>query len=186
MLFCSVHAMCIVSGRRVLHLSNGSQDPAFRADVAAKESNQDRALGLVLMLIRFGLLFWVDKDWQRAWFVVAALSIGHILLNYMAARILVLKTLNHARFQLVFDGWCEVNEGGDDLFAEELLAPETIAEQESVLPKLFPASWSSFQLGVSATKLLPAPADPQLVAGAPSHTRTFGKMSSSNARPLVQ
>ena len=72
---------------------------------------------------------------------MAALSIGHILLNYMAARILVLKTLNHTRFQLVFDGWCEVTESGDDVFAEELLAPETIAEQESVLPKLFSASW---------------------------------------------
>ena len=43
----------------VLHLSNGSQDPAFRADVAAKESNQDRALGLLLMAIRFGFLLWV-------------------------------------------------------------------------------------------------------------------------------
>ena len=52
---------------RVLHLSNGSQDPAFRADVAAKESNQDRALGLLLMVIRFGLLLWVGMDWERAW-----------------------------------------------------------------------------------------------------------------------
>eukprot|EP01043_Picozoa_sp_COSAG02_P029246 COSAG02_NODE_1811_length_10794_cov_9.516784_11_plen_162_part_00 len=161
-----------MSGRRVLHLSNGSQDPAFRADVAAKESNQDRALGLILMVIRFGLLFWVGTDWQRAWLVVAVLSVGHILLNYMAARILVLKTLNHARFQLAFEGWCEINEGGDDRFADEQLAPKTIAEQESVLPKLFSASWSSFELGVSATKLLPAPADPQLVAGALSHACT--------------
>ena len=87
----------------VLHLSNGSQDPAFRADVAAKESNQDRALGLVLMAVRFGLLLWVGTDWHRAWVVVAVLSVGHIALNYMAARILVLKTLNYDRFDTAFD-----------------------------------------------------------------------------------
>jgi hypothetical protein len=51
----------------VLHLSNGSQDPAFRADVAAKEGNQDRALGLLLMAVRFGLLLWVGTEWTRAW-----------------------------------------------------------------------------------------------------------------------
>lgn len=150
---------------RVLHLSNSSQDPAFRADVASKESNQDRALGLNLMPIRFILLFWVGTDWQRAWVVVVALSIGHIVLNYMAAHILVLKTLNHGRFQLAFEGWCEIRGAGDDQFIHDLVAPETIAEKESVLPEMLSASWSSFELGVSAAKLLPAPADPQLVAG---------------------
>jgi hypothetical protein len=158
------HCNCVWPGRRVLHLSNGSQDPAFRADVAAKESNQDRALGLVLMFIRFGLLLWVGTDWQRAWLVVAALSVGHISLNYMAARILVLKTLNHGRFQMAFEAWYEIIESGGDQFDDEL-APETIALKESVLPSLSPSSWS-FELGVSATRLLPAPADPQLVAGA--------------------
>ena len=154
-------------GRRVLHLSNSSQDPAFRADVAAKESNQDRALGLVLMVIRFGLLLWVGTNWQRAWLVVAALSVGHISLNFMAARILVLKTLNHGRFQLAFEAWYGIIESDGDQSNDEM-APETIALKESVLPMLRRASWP-FELGVSAAKLLPAPADPKLVAGASIH-----------------
>ena len=118
----------------VLHLSNGSQDPAFRADVAAKESNQDRALGLVLMAVRFGLLLWVGTDWHRAWVVVAVLSVGHIALNYMAARILVLKTLNYDRFDTAFDSWCGRKQAEGS--SAELLSPKTIAAQESVLPKL--------------------------------------------------
>ena len=36
----------------VLHLAQGSVDPAFVADVGAKEKNQDSLLGLVLLATR--------------------------------------------------------------------------------------------------------------------------------------
>ena len=161
----------------VLHLSNSSQDPAFRADVAAKESNQDRALGLLLMGIRFGLLLLVGSEpGLTAWVVVAALSLGHIVLNYMCARILVLRTLNQLRFSLVFDSWHamkqEQAESGNSAATDTraLLSPTTIAAQESVLPMAscfsycaggHGESWAaaplSLEVGVSVTSLLPGP-----------------------------
>jgi hypothetical protein len=85
----------------VMHLSLDSMDASFRADVAAKESNQDRLLGLLvpplppppaapprpraaarataamagrqLLPARYGLLLWVGADFRKAWLVVAAL-----------------------------------------------------------------------------------------------------------------
>ena len=80
------------------------------------------------------LLLWVGTDWHRAWVVVAVLSVGHIALNYMAARILVLKTLNYDRFDTAFDSWCGRKQAEGS--SAELLSPKTIAAQESVLPKL--------------------------------------------------
>lgn len=72
----------------VLHLANYSVKPAFLADVAQKEKNQDRILGLTLMVCRFGLLLWIGLDFQRAWLLVIALSFGHLTFNFLAVQVL--------------------------------------------------------------------------------------------------
>jgi hypothetical protein len=59
------------------------------------------------------------------------------------------------------------------------LAPEAIAEEESVLPKLLSAPWSVFDVGVSAQQLLPSPADAMLVGG------TFGSHDCSWSEPFL-
>merc|ERR1711871_1662046 len=75
----------------VLHLSKDSMDAAFRADVSAKEANQDRVLGLLLLACRLGLLLWVGFDFYRAWLVAGILSVGHIAMNAMSVRVLQLR-----------------------------------------------------------------------------------------------
>ena len=72
----------------MLHLANYSVKPAFLADVAQKEKNQDRILGLTLMVCRFGLLLWIGLDFQRAWLLVIALSFGHLTFNFLAVQVL--------------------------------------------------------------------------------------------------
>ena len=59
------------------------------------------------------------------------------------------------------------------------MAPEAIAEEESVLPKLLSAPWSAFDVGVSAQQLLPSPADAMLVGG------TFGSHDCSWSEPFL-
>jgi hypothetical protein len=115
------------------------------------------------MGVRFGLLSAVGTEpGITAWAAVAALSVGHITLNYLCARILVLRTLNYERFRLTFDSYFVGTTAGTTL------SPQQIAEQESVLPSLSAtagclrsgakqAFWAApLQLGVKCEELLPA------------------------------
>ena len=72
----------------VLHLANYSINPSFLADVASKERNQDRILGLALMTVRFALLVWIGLNFHRAWLVVVFLSALHLVFNALAVRVL--------------------------------------------------------------------------------------------------
>jgi hypothetical protein len=73
----------------VLHLANYSINPSFLADVASKERNQDRILGLALMTVRFALLVWIGLNFRRAWLVVVLLSALHLVFNALAVRVLL-------------------------------------------------------------------------------------------------
>lgn len=130
----------------VMHLSNESLDAAFRADVSAKEANQDRVLGLLLMATRFMLLFYVGTNFFRAWVVAAILSIGHIAMNAMAVRVLKLKTLNNERLLHVASAWHRGDHDG--------MTPMSIASNERLLPWLSVRPWSTPFVGVKLEDLL--------------------------------
>lgn len=132
----------------VMHLSNNSMNAAFRADVAAKEGNQDRALGLTLTVARFLLLLWVGLDFVRAWSVAMALSAFHVILNAMAMRVLALKTLNDVRLKIILEAW----EGGEQ--DASCLSPDEVAQREPVLGFSFfqRENWPLF-MGAAAERL---------------------------------
>lgn len=143
----------------ILHLANDSVDTAFVADVGAKETNQDRVLGLVLVALRYGLLLWVGLHWARAWAVIAVLSTLHVAFNALAARSLALRKLNLQRAELLLEGW---QSRGLDAMA----TPAAVARQESIVP-LWAARWCwrggqqarawrvrEMQVGVTQTQLL--------------------------------
>lgn len=136
----------------VMHLSNDSLDAGFRADVAAKEVNQDRVLGLCLMPIRFCLLLYVGFNFYRAWVVAAALSIGHITMNALAVRALKLRTLNNERLLHLAAAWVQQLDVGQPQLAE--MTPAAVALQERLLPFLARTSWSSTAFGVQMEQLV--------------------------------
>jgi len=131
----------------VMHLSKNSLKPAFVADVAAKESNQDRLLGLLLMPARIGLIFWVGTNAGRAWSVAALLSALHLALNAMAVKVLVLKTFNRERLRHVLEAW----EGKE---APDQLSPAVIAGRERLIPGLLATPDWSLKLGVPLDQAL--------------------------------
>jgi len=106
----------------ILHLGNYSIVPSFLGDVAAKEGNQDRALGLCLLLARFFILKFVGMSAYRAITIVTLLSVGHIIFNAYAAQTLTLKSINAARFELLVTRY---NKGKG-------ITPNEIASLESV------------------------------------------------------
>merc|ERR1712062_553837 len=60
----------------------------------------------------------------RAISIVLILSIGHVIFNALAARTLILKSINAARLELLIDRW----QKGED----KDMSPKAIASQESV------------------------------------------------------
>ena len=56
-----------------------------------KENAQDRALGLLLLAARYGLLLLAGTNLAVSWIVVLFLSGLHMLFNWLAARTLQLK-----------------------------------------------------------------------------------------------
>lgn len=87
----------------IMHLSNGSTDPATRADVAGKELNQDRALQLVTMGVRWALLLAIGSRTWVAAAVIAALSALHMVCNYRVAAVLQLRAVTRHRLAAVLD-----------------------------------------------------------------------------------
>ena len=133
-----------------------SNHPSIRslADVAQKERNQDRLLGLALMASRYALLLWIGLDFERAWLVTIVLSSSHLVLNTMAARVLVLRTFNLERLRLVMFDWDA---------HKTIPTPADAARRETILPRCRRGSASAhgFQdvkMGVATADLLIAPA----------------------------
>ena len=83
-----------------MHLAADSSDAGFQGDVAAKEANQDAALGLVMMAARWWLLTWLGTSFQRAWVVLVALSVAHVCFATWSVRALALRRLNRDRLQV--------------------------------------------------------------------------------------
>jgi hypothetical protein len=128
----------------VMHLSNDSMDAAFRADVAAKESNQDSFLGLCLLPVRYCLLLFVGLNFSRAWGVAAVLSFGHVLMNAMAVKVLRLRSLNEERLMHLAEAWRHGK--------QERMTPAYISKQERLLPWLSSRTWTC-ALGVSMEEM---------------------------------
>ena len=164
------------STQLVMHLANNSVDPAFRADVGAKESNQDRLLGLVLVATRYALLLAVGTDFARTWAAVVALSVLHVVFNVACVRVLVLRVLNRERLRDLLDAWECIEKVRDWRFddatqsanhfppphrianalgPDELkwLGPDTVAQFERVVPRRG-EPWSLGTIGVRADLLL--------------------------------
>lgn len=99
------------------------------------------------MPARLGLIFWVGTHPWRAWSVAAILSGLHLVLNAMAVKVLVLKTLNHERLRHVFEAWDR------DPTAPAQLSPGVIARRERLLPSLFSPEWG-LELGVALDEVL--------------------------------
>ena len=169
------------STQLVMHLANNSVDPAFRADVGAKESNQDRVLGLVLVVTRYALLLAIGTDFTRTWAAVVALSVAHAAFNALCVRVLVLRVLNRARLREVLRAW---NHAAVNLFnrwedgfpspqriADELgpgfmrvLGPEYVAKHEhAILPERWwlggGRPWGLGTIGVHVKDLVTGDAD---------------------------
>mmetsp|Transcript_42963 Transcript_42963/g.113987 ORF Transcript_42963/g.113987 Transcript_42963/m.113987 type:complete len:363 (+) Transcript_42963:1-1089(+) len=126
-----------VSTALVMHLSKDSLDAAFKADVGAKEGNQDRILQLCTMLGRLGILFWVGTDLLRAFFAVLLLTIAHVILNAFAVQVLALRSLNAERAELVLLAWESKHEH------RMCPSPSEVAKLERLCPRWRSVAWPS-------------------------------------------
>ncbi|PKS12275.1 hypothetical protein jhhlp_001575 [Lomentospora prolificans] len=119
-----LRAMCGVAGsasKAALSSHFALQDNM--AELNAKEASQETAVGLIGLL--FGTIVVKSiEDRTLVLCLMVALVLGHLYVNYLGVRCVILRTLNRQRATLVFDHWLRYG---------KVLTPAQISSQETIL-----------------------------------------------------
>ena len=94
------------------------------SDCAAKESNQSKLLKLILILVGYQFLVWVNLSSVRARVAFAALSLSKVAFVALSMKTLALRTLNEQRLFLLLKNWTPK--------LQDLGTPESVAAIEEL------------------------------------------------------
>ncbi|KEZ44710.1 Uncharacterized protein SAPIO_CDS2795 [Scedosporium apiospermum] len=119
-----LRAMCGVAGnasKAALSSHFALQDNL--AELNAKEASQETAVGLV-GLIAGTLVVKLVQDRTAVFFLMVALVLGHLYVNYLGVRAVTLRTLNRQRATIIFSHWMRHS---------SVLSPAEVSERENIL-----------------------------------------------------
>jgi len=119
-----------------LHFAQDGVVPGDVGDLSAKDASKETVLALAGMLCGSMLMPYLSTS-NRTYAVVAVLLVLHIWINYVAVRVVVMKTLNRQRATILWAAYSETLAGMDDAdddpnvkISRPILSPSTVASKE--------------------------------------------------------
>jgi hypothetical protein len=120
----ALRAMCgVAAGASKAALSAHFAKFDNLAELNAKESSQETAVGLMGLLVGTLVVRMVESP-RAVFFLVVALVLCHLWMNYLGVRSVVMDTLNRQRATIVYREW---------LRSGEVLAPAEVSRREAIL-----------------------------------------------------
>ncbi|KAL4252977.1 RUS1 family protein [Abortiporus biennis] len=115
-----------------LHFAQDGAVPGDVGDLSAKDASKETVLALIGMLAGSLMIPYLHTA-QTTYTVVFVLLVGHLLANYVAVRVVVMRTLNRQRASILWSAYRETPLGKSYMHAyRRILSPKQVAQKEHI------------------------------------------------------